>query len=307
MKTLTKEDLQTIERQMYNKARDMDVAILNSLTDETAKEFVLDCLMMYMNRDGGFGNGLYIDNYNPNSSVYQTYEALRILDMLGFTADCTLELFEEITNKAGNYLFNRCALQEGAWNPTVKTNDAFAHSEEFNYYENFFPFWGYHPTAAILGFCLTLFKPTKAYYKKAIKQLGYVFSYIKEKEDLSYHDFISFNSLLGSLRKAGLFEDEALMLEEKLKNAALQHLQDSEFSAALFLSNCKTLDPILTEAIEKDLDAILDKRASHGLWEKDKGWGSTRYPEADSAMLKWLGAKTVDTLALLEHYGRIER
>lgn len=64
MKTLTKEDILTIERQMYNKARDMDVAILNSLTEESSKEFVLDCLMMYMNRDGGFGNGLYIDSYN---------------------------------------------------------------------------------------------------------------------------------------------------------------------------------------------------------------------------------------------------
>lgn len=307
MKTLTKEDILTIERQMYNKARDMDVAILNSLTEESSKEFVLDCLMMYMNRDGGFGNGLYIDSYNPNSSVYQTYEALRILDMLNFSSDCSLELFEEITNKAGNYLFNRCPLVDGAWNPTVKTNDDFAHSEEFNYYENFMPFWGYHPTAAILGFCLTLFKPTKAYYKKALKQLGYVFSYLETKDDFSYNEFISFNSLLGSLRKANVFKEEAEIIENKLKLAAKKHIHEPNFSAPSFLSNCQKLDPELQQAVEEKLDEIIDKRASHGLWEKETGWGSTRYPEADSAMLKWLGAKTVEVLALLEGYGRIER
>ena len=83
MEMISKEDLNVIQRQMYNKARDIDVAVFNGLFEEDSKELVLDCLMMYMNRDGGFAHGLHIDNYNTNSSVYQTYEAFRILEMIG--------------------------------------------------------------------------------------------------------------------------------------------------------------------------------------------------------------------------------
>ena len=67
------------------------------------------------------------------------------------------------------------------------------------------------------------------------------------------------------------------------------------------------VEGLLKEALDKTLDELVDGRASHGLWEHKKGWGSNRYPEADSAMLKWLGAETVWTLYLLDAYGRIEK
>ena len=84
---LTNNDFSNIERQMFNKARDVDVAVFNAITSELDKEFVLDSLMMYQNTDGGFGGGLFIDNYNPASSIYVTYEALRILYICGFDSD----------------------------------------------------------------------------------------------------------------------------------------------------------------------------------------------------------------------------
>ena len=64
---LTKNELSDIENQMFNKARDIDVALFNYITGTMSNEFVGYALTMYQNRDGGFGHGLDNDNLNPNS------------------------------------------------------------------------------------------------------------------------------------------------------------------------------------------------------------------------------------------------
>ena len=306
MEILTKQNLNVIENQTYNRARDIDVSIMNALLDNEYKDYVLDGLMLYVNKDGGFGNALHIDNYNPNSSVYQTYEAFRILDLVGLDSSCENPLLEEIVNKACNFLFNRCQLKDGAWNPNEKTNNNFAHSEEFTYYESFISSWGYHPTAALVGFTLTLVKPNKAYYKKALKMLDIVFKYFETKESLSIYDYISFNSLLGSLKKANLFVDKQEIIEDKLLAQAPRLLENKDFSISAMMSNCK-LDEKLNIRLNEELDEIILSRASHGLWEHKKGWGTDKYAEADSAMLKWLGAESVYNLYLLNKYNRIEK
>ncbi len=303
---ITKEKLNQIELQLYNKARDIDVAYYNSFMDEESKEFILDGLMMYMNQDGGFGNGLFIDDYTTHSSVYQTYEALRMLDQVGYTSQCKNPLFQSIISKIGNYLFNRQDLHEGAWNPIHPANRSFAHSANMEYHEKFISQWGFHPTAAILGYCLLMFEPSKAYYKKALKQIGFSFSYFYEKETLSDYDFVSFNSLLGSLKKSGLFKEDVKKIEEKLLLQAKAHIQKASFPFAKYLSNCEVLDETLQKCIDQDLDHLIQRQAPHGLWEHLEDWGSSTYPEADSASLKWLGAETVNTIVLLFHYGRIE-
>ena len=305
MLKLTKSDLSTIEHLLYNKARDIDVAIYNALQDPTCKDFVLDSLMLYFTKDGGIGNALDIDNYNPNASVYQTYEALRILSALDFNKTCENELFTQIINKIGNYLFNRCPVENGLWNPLVESNDRYAHSEEYSYMKNPFTIWGIHPTAAILGYILEMMPESKAYYKKAQKQIGYIFSYLDSEEPWTAYTFTSFSALHLSLKKTGLFPLEVQKIEERMKKEAYLHLEDERYNFPLYFLNI-SVEGILEKRIEEQLDKLITKRANHGLWEHEKGWGSNRYPEADSASLKWLGAETVWNLYLLKHYGRIE-
>ncbi|MDE7161491.1 MAG: hypothetical protein K2N65_01885 [Anaeroplasmataceae bacterium] len=305
MNLLSKAELSEIEYLLFNKARDIDVSIYNAIVDPSNKEFVLDSLMLYMTKDGGMGSGLHIDNYNPNASVYQVYEALRMLSAVGFSSEEKNALLEQIVNKLGNYLFNRCTVEDGLWNPFVKSNDDFAHSEEFSYLEHPYSIWGVHPTAAILGYILELVQPTKAYYKKALKQIGYIFAELDKEKVWNEYQFISFNALLGSLKKMNLFPEEQTRIEERLKKEAMLHLEEKEFNFASYLSNVE-LDSILQDKVNSQLDEILSSRASHGLWEHKKGWGSNRYPEADSAALKWIGAESVWNIILLQKYGRIE-
>ena len=182
---LTKKQQDDMQRQVGLKSRDIDICTFNALEGSLPKDMLLDCLMMYQNNDGGFGHGLHIDNYNVNSSVYQVYEAFRLLDMLDFDSSCDHELYDHIINKACNYLYNRIPLINGKWNPNAKTNNDYAHSSEFTCNKENEELFGYHPTAALFGYTLVLCKTTKPYYKKALKNIELLLKDFYKLEDLT--------------------------------------------------------------------------------------------------------------------------
>lgn len=309
MKLLSKSTQENIQMHMYNRARDIDAALLNCLYDEMPTSFILDCLMFYQTKDGGFGSGLHIDNYNTNSSVYQIYEAYRLMDMVGLTCDCDHELYDKIVNKSMNILYNREVLKNNKWNPNTKTNDSFAHAKDFSYSENFSE-WGYAPTAALLGYTLIFSKPNKAYYKKALKMIEVMLKDFYQMNKLNKYEFISFNSFLNSLKKSGEFKDEVCKVEAHLTNLALESVsldfEDLEaihpMDAAMYLN-----DPKLNELKDKELDYIIDSIEPHGLWENKRSWGYNKYAEEDSAKLKWIGAQSINNLFILKLHERLEK
>lgn len=309
MKLLTKQKQDDMARQVSLKSRDIDICIFSALEGSLPKEMLLDCLMLYVNNDGGFGHGLYIDNYNVNSSVYQVYEAFRLLDMLDFDSSCQNELYDQIINKACNYLYNRVPPVKGIWNPNTKSNNDYAHSKEFEYNEENKKLFGLHPTAALLGYTLLFVKPTKAYYKKALATLPLILKEFYAKEEFTKYELISFNSLLNSLRKCNLLLDDQKKIEEKLTEYVKKNIS-SDFSnksanrpleVALYLE-----DSAFDEAKNQELDYLIDSIAPHGMWDYNESWGYDKYAEEDSAKLKWIGAGTVNNYFLLKKYGRLE-
>ena len=309
MKLLTKQKQDDMARQVSLKSRDIDICIFSALDGSLPKEMLLDCLMLYVNNDGGFGHGLYIDNYNVNSSVYQVYEAFRLLDMLDFDSSCQNELYDEIINKACNYLYNRVPPVKGVWNPNTKSNNDYAHSKEFEYNEENKKLFGLHPTAALLGYTLLFVKPTKAYYKKALATLPLILKEFYAKEEFTKYELISFNSLLNSLRKCNLLLEDQKKIEEKLTEYVKKNISN-DFSnksanrpleVALYLN-----DSAFDEAKNQELDYLIDSIAPHGMWDYNESWGYDKYAEEDSAKLKWIGAGTVNNYFLLKKYGRLE-
>ena len=309
MKLLTKQKQDDMARQVSLKSRDIDICIFSALEVSLPKEMLLDCLMLYVNNDGGFGHGLYIDNYNVNSSVYQVYEAFRLLDMLDFDSSCQNELYDQIINKACNYLYNRVPPVKGIWNPNTKSNNDYAHSKEFEYNEENKKLFGLHPTAALLGYTLLFVKPTKAYYKKALATLPLILKEFYAKEEFTKYELISFNSLLNSLRKCNLLLEDQKKIEEKLTEYVKKNIS-SDFSnksanrpleVALYLE-----DSAFDEAKNQELDYLIDSIAPHGMWDYNESWGYDKYAEEDSAKLKWIGAGTVNNYFLLKKYGRLE-
>ncbi len=309
MKLLTKQKQDDMARQVSLKSRDIDICIFSALDGSLPKEMLLDCLMLYVNNDGGFGHGLYIDNYNVNSSVYQVYEAFRLLDMLDFDSSCQNELYDQIINKACNYLYNRVPPVKGIWNPNTKSNNDYAHSKEFEYNEENKKLFGLHPTAALLGYTLLFVKPTKAYYKKALATLPLILKEFYAKEEFTKYELISFNSLLNSLRKCNLLLEDQKKIEEKLTEYVKKNISNDfknkkanrPLEVALYLE-----DSAFDDLKNQELDYLIDSIAPHGMWDYNESWGYDKYAEEDSAKLKWIGAGTVNNYFLLKKYGRLE-
>ena len=307
MKLFSKEAQQNLANQICLKARDIDVCMLNALDGSMPNDYVLDCLMMYQNHDGGFGGGLYIDNYNTNSSVYQVYEAFRLLYMAGFDKTCENKMYVDIVNKAGNYLYNRCIMKNNKWNPNVESNDDFAHAERFSFNKENEEMFGYHPTIDLIGYSLVLFKETKAYYNKAMKIARRILDDFYKLDKLSKYEVIGFANFLRMITKLDLFKEDQQKLNDKLVDYA-----ESMLSVDFSDDQLHPLDVInlhsdkLDKARELELDYLVDSVAKFGMWDYNKGWGSDRYPEADSAMLKWLGAVAVNNYYKLKECKRIE-
>ena len=309
MKKLSKEVQEDISRQMGLKSRDIDMCMINALDDFMPRDMLLDCLTLFLNKDGGYGHALHIDNYNINSSPYQVYEAFRLINMVDIKNIYDNELYDMVITKPLNYLFNKVALINNRWNPNVKTNNDFAHSNLFTYSEENSKEFGYHPTVALVGYTLNLCKPTKVYYKKALVMAQKIIADFKSMDSFTRYEMVSFNSFLNSIKKAKLFEADWAYMEEKLIKAA-EEMVELDFTnpdcvrpmeVAFYLSS-----PKLDECKELELDYLCDSIKSYGLWAHNKDWGTKKYAEEDSAMLKWVGAESVNNYFILKKYGRME-
>ena len=64
---------------IYKNARPLDIARWKYLFENGSEEDILIALSVYQNEDGGFGNALEPDYWNPNSSPVQTWVATEII------------------------------------------------------------------------------------------------------------------------------------------------------------------------------------------------------------------------------------
>ncbi len=84
MRTLGEKAYQEIRTWIYRNARQIDLVLWQYLFEDGCKESVLTALTFYQNDDGGFGNTLEADCWNPNSSPYTTLQAINILHIIDY-------------------------------------------------------------------------------------------------------------------------------------------------------------------------------------------------------------------------------
>lgn len=288
MEKISKNDLTQIERQMFNKARDIDVCAFNCLSSDFPKEIMLDALSMYQNKDGGFGHGVEPDNLNPNSTVFETYMALLYCYQVGFTNYKENEVLEQMLNKTFNYLYNR----KPVWSVYDETNLKFAAAARFQTPTN-----STYPKPAIVAFTIYFLDNKKAYYKKAIDILNQVEKELLLASSLSFEEAFGYKLFFEVLKKKGIkVKSELLDHFQVLKDELINRSELSEVNALYFV--------ILDAKREEALDLIVNSRKVHGLWEVSHEWGNN-YPEAESAKLKWLGLATYRSLYVLKQNNRI--
>ena len=83
MKKLSAAAYNEVRTWIYRNARPLELALWQFDFENGSPERVADMLRFYQNEDGGFGNGVEPDSWNPESSPYATMIAAGMLRGIG--------------------------------------------------------------------------------------------------------------------------------------------------------------------------------------------------------------------------------
>lgn len=279
MKKLSIDLENSLQQQIYNKGQDIDVAIMSYYLDN--KDFILPCLTMYQNKDGGFGHSLYIDNYNPNSTAFVTYYALKLIYL--FRTNNKDE--DLIIKKALTYLYHKALRKDDLFLIAEPSNNNFAHADYFTYPKDI----DLSLTMGIIGLTILLVKEDNPYYKLALNL------YNKYNLEINNYKENNKNIIYKAILIKGLNEcniDPDLKLDEtKLDIFNILEIND-------FLSCNK-------ELLDRTLDNLINTINNNGLWDYKLNWHNN-YPEGDVAEIKWLLRQSVINYYYLKKYNLVE-
>ena len=164
MKKLSLDDYSKLRRLVYRSANTMIFTQWRFAFENGDPEDALSVLACYQNEDGGFGNTLEANCWNPNSSPYITSFAISIIDGLHYTfADRNHPILKGILK----YLASGSYATETGWlgMADIPTNNDYSHAPWFHYNPAAEP--GVTDPKNIVGFILKYGEKDSALYKKA--------------------------------------------------------------------------------------------------------------------------------------------
>ena len=307
MLKLAKNDFNTIKSQMYNKARDIDVALFNVLIDDKfPKSFLSTALSGFQNKDGGFAHALEVDNYNKDSSLVECQEALRIASMVFDTIEDDTVLNDSF-KKLFNYIYNRL----DKWEALIPSNNYAICASWYKYNDVNLKRFGDAPTPAIIGYTLLLLNDKSAYFKKAVQKASSVISLFLSKDTFTIEEIKTYKILFDGMKKRNLFQDKIAEYKEKLYSVAYEMIEKdpNNFSKVVLLPleifDEYTGDKKIDDLIDLNLDYLIKSIKPHGLWEAPFDW-SNEIAEGATAQIKWIGVISCINVNYLMRFNRIE-
>ena len=203
-------------------ARPIDLAIYKYFFENEPNKIVIDELLKYQNEDGGFGNGLEPDYWNPNSSPIATNDAIITLYRVG-----ALEQNTEIVNGIVRYLKSYDSFDEDKkrWLFAIDSNKDYPHAIWWEKNEDGIN--GFNPTISLATFLICYGNRTLLY--EEIIRAG--LKYLEDNDDVS-----------GDALKC------YLLSYELLKNNHIVDIIDLQYLKNLI---CKRINDAICKDIEK--------------------------------------------------------
>jgi hypothetical protein len=307
-------DYRSVTRWMYRNARPLDLARWQFHFENGGQAAVLSALSAYQNDDGGFGNALEPDSWNPNSSPYTTSVAIHILEEIGFR-----DRHHAIVKKMLAYLAATPEFDGERWPAIISSNDDYPHAPWWadRTYD-----WGFTPTALLAGFIVFYAGQDEPLYQKAVKIAeaavdrylhgtmpdGAAYNTVKREGEIAGID-----KMLTFLEGAGVRPGCDIAEVRSVLNRQAQTFIEKD--AAKWTQYCwkpsnfvRSPDSIFypgnEKAIEVELDYILSKRNAEGIWDITWTWGAY---EAEFSITRnwWKAAIVIENLRLLRAFGRL--
>lgn len=274
---------------IYKNARPLDIARWKYLFENGSKEDVVTALIAYQNEDGGFGNALELDCWNPNSSPVQTWVATEIIKEINLN-----DKNHPIIQGVLNYLSLGKDFDGHIWSNTVATNNDYPHAPWWNFQPS--QETSYNPTASFIGFILKFADKNSKIFELACVLAKEAYSYFKIHFPMeSMHTVSCFVELYEYIKESSV--NNLLDIEEfsTLLHQQIQHVITYDTSKwavdyvckpSLFIGS-KTSEFYMEnkEICHCECEFILDTQESDGTWGITWSW--TDYPEQWNISKNW--------------------
>ncbi|MFL0168808.1 hypothetical protein [Candidatus Clostridium helianthi] len=274
---------------IYKNARPLDIARWKYLFENGSNEDVLTALIAYQNEDGGFGNALEPDCWNPNSSPVQTWVATEIIKEINLK-----DKNHPIIQGVLNYLSSGKDFDGHTWSNAVATNNDYPHAPWWN----FEPYQetSYNPTACFIGFILKFADKNSKLFELACVLAKEAYSYFKVNFPMeSMHTVSCFVELYEYIKECSInnlldIEEFSTLLHEQIQHVITYDTSkwtvDYVCKPSLFIDT-KTSDFYMEnkEICDYECEFILNTQELDGTWGITWSW--TDYPEQWNISKNW--------------------
>ncbi|MCB9452629.1 MAG: hypothetical protein H6672_14420 [Anaerolineaceae bacterium] len=261
---------------------------------------VLEALVEFQNTDGGFGDGLEPDIRLHNSSVIATTIAFQHFREFAVAGD------HPVVVNACRYLVDTYDNEHHNW-PIVPPNVSDApHAPWWTFKGDMPPI---NPRAEIAGYLLD-------YPDNFPEALGHEVVDIVVKHLLAHPDTMEMHDLqcyLRLLKTPTLKPDAHTHILSKLERIITNSVEHNptrwqEYGLPPLGVASRPDSPfaaLFQDAIELNLDFIIDVQGSEGGWMPPWSWGEDSSPAWERAKQEWSGMITLNNLLTLRAFGRL--
>jgi hypothetical protein len=293
-------------------ARQLELSLWDYFFEDGSQNKVLEVLALYQNDDGGFGQLLEPDNWNPNSTPSTTLFALNILKSIGFH-DMKHAIYQGIIR----YLSSGKDRKEYGWMFSVPENDNFPHA----------PWWGYKEDANL-----------KESVGITAEFSAFILRYIDSRSDL-YQTALEFTKLLtdrmmnaethGDMGIGGYKELVEVIIERKIRGydyEALELRMSDLITKGIehdvnkwkyygyrpsdYIPNPESkYYEANREIVEVEIEYLMDTKPENDVWPITWTWfeNNEKYAkEFAVSEVRWKGIKAIEKVRFLKAFGRID-
>lgn len=298
---------------MHRNARPLELALWQYYFEEGSREKVTEELAYYQNEDGGFGNTLEADSWNPESTPYTTMIAIGILrEIQAF--DPAAPMIQGIFK----YLESGVYSSEQGWFFCIPSNDNYPRAPWWTYSEETNALQGMGITAALSGAVLRYGDPDSKLYHTASEYAKQILNKVSTTKDFGEMGVGGLCMLIGDIEQKGLgAQFDCTAVKEKLPqlvNGMIERDVDKWSGYCTRPSECipSPHAPAYEgnkEIVERELDYLIETRNPGGVWNITWTWfalGESYGKEFAVSEIWWMASKTIGIMRFLKNFGRIE-
>lgn len=312
MLKLSKTDFQEIRDWMYRNARNIELSLWKYHFENGSSEDVLSALAFYQNEDGGFGNALEADSWNPDSTPYTTLRAIDIIKGIGFD-----NIEHPIMQGIFKYLENTEYVTDYGWLFSIPSNDHYPHAPWWTYDIEANKYESIGLTAGLSAFILQYADESSDLYKKALKFTNKLLEDLKSQEKFGDMGVGGYCVLLDVIKKCGIEKsvdyENALCITKKLVYDSIErdttkwefygkrpsHFIESPESV-FFREN--------EDIVMKELDYLIERRPEKSVWNITWSWfdNNEKYPKEFAVSENWWRASVaIQNMLQLRRFDRL--